>query len=61
MYAIESHYPISIDNSNYNSYYLHGHSHRKKPQKGMLHDVSLDNSNFCPLSYHKLTKIMKKR
>ncbi len=55
------HYPINIDNYNYNSYCLHGHSHGKKPQIGMQLDVSVDNSNFCPLSYRKLTEIMKKR
>ncbi len=55
---ILSHYPISIDNSDY---CLHGHSHGKKPQKGIQYDVSVDNSNFCPLSYRKLTEIMKKR
>ena len=55
------HYPISIDNTNYNIYCLHGHSHGKKPQKGMQYDVSVDNSNFCPLSYRKLTEIMSLR
>ncbi|KKK64755.1 hypothetical protein LCGC14_2981000 [marine sediment metagenome] len=53
-----SHYSISIDNSDY---CFHGHSHSKKPQKGLQRDVSVDNSNFCPLSYRKLTEIMKKR
>ncbi len=53
-----SHYPISIDNSDY---YLHGHSHGKKSQKGMQLDVSVDNNNFFPFSYWKLNEIMKKR
>lgn len=52
------HYPISIDNSDY---CLHGHSHGKKPQKKKQLDVSVNNNNFCPLSYHKLIEIMKKK
>lgn len=54
------HYPISIDNDKHNSWCLYGHSHGKRAQKEREYDVSVDNNDFLPLSYHELTEIMRK-
>ena len=53
------HYAMRVWNkSNYNAWQLHGHSHGKLFSIGLQYDVSVDNNNFYPISYHELIAIM---
>ena len=57
-----SHYSLRVWNaSHYNSWNLYGHSHGKLPPIGKSWDVGVDNNNFYPVSFTKLTEIMANR
>jgi calcineurin-like phosphoesterase family protein len=48
--------------SHYGSWNLHGHSHGKLPDLGLLqYDVGVDNNDFKPVSFEKLKKIFKQK
>jgi calcineurin-like phosphoesterase family protein len=58
------HYAMLVwPRSHYNSWHLYGHSHGKLNDyvKGKCHDISVDNTNFYPLSEDEIFEIMSKK
>ena len=47
--------------SHYNSWHLYGHSHHDLNLPGKRHCISVDNTNFYPLSFDQVREIMMKK
>jgi calcineurin-like phosphoesterase family protein len=61
-FIVVSHYAMRTwENSHYNSWNLHGHSHGRLMPIGKQMDVGVDNTNFSPISLEDVIRIMKFR
>jgi len=60
--VVACHYAMRVwPKSHYGSWQIYGHSHGRLPPIGKQHDVGVDNNDFTPVSFEKLTEIMAKR
>lgn len=61
-YIVVCHYAMRTwGKSHWNSWQLHGHSHGKLEPIGKQYDVGVDCNNFYPVSFEKITEIMKSK
>jgi len=61
-YIVVCHYNMRTwPRSHYGSWQLFAHSHGTLDPVGKQHDIGVDNNNFYPVSFNKITKIMKNR
>jgi len=61
-YLVVCHYSMhSWARSHYNSWHLYAHSHRDLGLSGKRHCISVDNTNFFPLSFDQIKEIMTNR
>lgn len=59
---IVCHYSMRVwPRSHYNSWQVYGHSHGRLHPEGKQWDVGVDNNNFYPISFEKLSEIMANR
>lgn len=62
IYVVVCHYAMRTwARSHYNSWQLYGHSHGTLPPIGKQWDIGVDNNDFYPVSFKKLSDIMKLR
>jgi len=58
-YIVLTHFPMhEWDNSHWNSWNLHGHSHKLHKPVGKQHDVGVDNNHFRLINFNQLKKII---
>jgi len=59
-YIVVCHYAMHTwARSHYNSWHLYAHSHRDLGLPGKRHCISVDNTDFFPLSFDQIKEIMK--
>ena len=58
-YIVLTHFPMhEWDNSHWNSWNLHGHSHKLHKPVGKQHDVGVDNNHFRLINFNQLKMII---
>jgi calcineurin-like phosphoesterase family protein len=61
-YLVVCHYPIhSWPRSHYNSWHLYGHSHRDLGLDGKRYCISVENTDYFPVSFEKVKAIMERK
>ncbi len=58
-YIVVCHYTMHVwARSHYNSWHLYGHSHHDLGLPGKRHCISVENTNYYPLSFDQIKEIM---
>ncbi len=61
-YLVVCHYAMHAwARSHYNSWHLYAHSHKDLKLSGKRHCISVENTNFFPLSFDQVKEIMEER
>jgi len=62
IYLVVCHYWMGAwARSHYNSWHLYGHSHHDLDLPGKRHCISVENTNYFPLSFEEVEPIMEKK
>jgi len=62
VYLVVCHYAMhSWARSHYNSWHLYGHSHHDLNLSGKRHCISVENTNYFPISFEEIEEIMEKK
>jgi len=61
-YVVVCHYAMHTwARSHYNSWHLYAHSHKDLGLSGKRHCISVDNTDFFPMSFDQVKEIMEKK
>jgi len=61
-YVVVCHYAMHTwARSHYNSWHLYGHSHKDLELSGKRHCISVENTNYQPISFERVSEIMKEK